>query len=101
MDAIAAATGLAPEVVTAIAAVIGGALLYLLQRIWTNCPLLPWLEAQDSTGKKRIVALLLAAVAAWIGGQGDWQKALVLFLGAFTASQATFTLTPKPGGDDK
>jgi hypothetical protein len=100
MDAIAAATGLAPEVVTAIAAVIGGALLYLLQRLWTNCPFLPWLEAEDATGKKRVVALLLAAVSAWIGAGGDWQKALVLFLGAFTASQATFTLT-KPGGDDE
>jgi hypothetical protein len=88
----------APELIGPIIAAIGGAGLYLLQRVWTQCPLLPWLSATDSTGRKRIVALLLAGLAAWLGAQGDWQKGVVLFIGAFTASQATFALTKPPRG---
>lgn len=88
---------LSPEMQTAVAGVFAGTVLYLFQRIWTNSPVLAWLGPDDSTRKKRLAAVLLAAVAGIIGGQGDLQQTVIAFIAALGASQTTFLWT-KPGG---
>lgn len=88
---------LSPEAQIAVAGAFAGIVLYLFQRIWTNSPVLAWLGPDDSTRKKRLAAVLLAAVAGIIGGQGDLQQTVIAFIAALGASQTTFLWT-KPGG---
>ena len=88
---------LSPEMQTAVAGAFAGIVLYLFQRIWTNSPVLAWLGPDDSTRKKRLVAILLAGVAGIVGGQGDLQQTVIAFIAALGASQTTFLWT-KPGG---
>ncbi len=84
---------LSPEAQTAVAGILAGVVLYLLQKLWTGSPLLGWLGPDDSTRKKRLVAILLATVAGIIGGQGDLQKSIIAFIAALGASQTTFLWT--------
>ena len=84
---------LSPEAQTAVAGVVAGVVLYLFQRFWTGSPVLGWLGTDYSTRKKRLVAILLAAVAGIVGGQGDLQKTVIAFIVALGASQTTFLWT--------
>ena len=84
---------LSPEAQTAVASILAGVMLYLFQKFWTDSPVLALLGPDDSSRKKRLVAILLAAVAGIIGGQGDLQKTLIAFIVALGASQTTFLWT--------
>jgi hypothetical protein len=87
--------GLEPATQTALASVIVGIVLWLLQRVWAACPWLPLLTDASSPGRKKAVAVVLALVAACAQAQGDWQRGLVAFIAALGASQAAFALAPR------
>ncbi len=92
-------TGLSPELQTTIIGVVAGALLYVVQRLWTDCPLLPLLGPDSTTQRKRVAAIILAAIAGVVAIGGDWsrwQEAVSVALGAFVASQGAFLLAKKP-----
>ena len=95
--------GLDPQAQFAIAGVVAGAVLWLVQKYWTACPLLGWLGKDSSTARKRLAAVILAAVSAAVAGQGDWQQTIAVFLTVFTASQAAHNLTRRdtPGDTEE
>ncbi|MDD3494227.1 MAG: hypothetical protein PHZ19_12105 [Candidatus Thermoplasmatota archaeon] len=82
---------LTPELQAALAGVLAGIVLYGLQRLWTDCPLLPLLGPDDTTRRKRLVAFVLAGAGALAIGWPDWQAMLTAFLAALMASQTAFT----------
>jgi hypothetical protein len=86
-------SSLDPQAQFAIAGVLAGAVLWLIQKYWTDCPVLGWLGPDSSTARKRLTAVILAAVSAAVAGQGDWQQTVAVFLAVFTASQTAHTLT--------
>jgi len=54
---------LEPTVQVTMGGVIAGAVLYLVQRYWQRCPLLPLLGKDASTRRKRLAAMGLALMA--------------------------------------
>ena len=96
-------SSLDPQAQFAIAGVLAGAVLWLVQKYWTACPFVGWLGPDSSTARKRLTAVILAAVGAVIAGQGDWQQTFAAFVTLFTASQAAHNLTRRdtPGDTEE
>ncbi|HOV50177.1 MAG TPA: hypothetical protein PLZ61_02430 [Candidatus Cryosericum sp.] len=92
-----------PTLKVSVAASVAGVLLYLLQRYWTQCPIIPLIGPDDTTRKKRITAGLLS-VAAGIGAAaadgGNFQTGIAAALTAYFSGQTTFLVAEKtsPGG---
>ena len=93
-------SGLSPELMASLAGVIAGWIIYVLQKWWTECPLLPILGKNTSNARKRLAAIVLAVVAAGLTGNGDWQATVTALVAALGASQFAFLWTKPVDADD-
>lgn len=89
--------GLDPTVQTALLGTLAGAVLWAVQRYWTDAPWLPLLGPDSTTQKKRIAAFLFALIPGVAIGlkTGNWQQAVAVALAALTAGQTAKLLADK------
>ncbi len=90
-------TGLDPTVQVSVLGIVAGALLWAVQRYWTDAPWLPLLGPDSTTRKKRLAALLFALIPGVAIGlkTGNWQQAIAVALAALTAGQTAKLLETK------
>jgi hypothetical protein len=72
---------------TVFLAAFWGALLAVLQKVWTRIPKLPALQVDTAAWVKRLVAVSAVAITAWIQSGGNVQQFVTLLVPMLTASQ--------------
>jgi hypothetical protein len=84
-----------PDAQKALLAFVIGAVLWLLQKVWSNAPWLPGLGEDTAVWIKRAVAIVLAVIAGIVAGQGDLVKTVISISVALMTSQTIHLWTKK------
>ena len=85
----------------AIAGVVAGAILWLVQKVWTHCPWAPG-SPDSATWKQRAASVILAIMAGFAQAGGDLKAGIIAALAALGTSQTIhlWTKAKAPSIDD-